>query len=72
MSREAKDAASSPTRRKSTLSSERARYIVGLSWAHLTPEQRRKRMLPARLAAARRLLAQLDDQREPQQDGGAP
>jgi hypothetical protein len=72
MSREAEEAASSPTSRKTTITSERARWLVNKSWAGLTPEQRRKRMLPARLAAARRLLAQLDDQREPHQDGGAP
>ena len=72
MSREAEEVVPSPAPRKSTISSERARWLVNKSWAGLTPEHRRQRMLPARLAAARRLLAQLDDQREPHQDGGAP
>jgi hypothetical protein len=71
MSREATTASSS-TPHQAPLSSERARMLARLSCVNLTPSERRARTLPARLAAAQQLLAQLDDQREPQQDGGAP
>jgi hypothetical protein len=54
--------ASSPTPQRSTLTSEAARHLARLSWANTTPEERSQRTLPARIAAARRALAQLDAQ----------
>jgi hypothetical protein len=61
MSREAASAPS-PAPRTSTLSSERARELARKSWAGTTPAQRHRRTLPARLAAAKQALAQLDAQ----------
>jgi hypothetical protein len=54
--------ASSPAPQKSTLSTEAARHLAQLSWANTTPQERSQRTLPARLASARRALAQLDAQ----------
>jgi hypothetical protein len=54
--------ASSPAPQKTNLSSEAARHLARLSWANKTREERSKRTLPARIAAAQRALAQLDAQ----------
>jgi hypothetical protein len=55
-------AAPSPALQRTTLSSEAARHLARLSWANTTPEERSKRTLPARIAAAQRVLAQLEAQ----------